>query len=63
VLTRDVLPYLQLKQQHLQTLPDTPQRQGLEDGDVAYTTREFSYLQASTRTQLCNLVVEHMLAA
>jgi hypothetical protein len=51
VLTRDVLPYLQLEQQHLQTLPDTTQRLGSKDGDVAYTSREFSYLQASRRTK------------
>jgi hypothetical protein len=63
VLTRDVLPYLQLEQHHLQTLPDTTHRLGLEDGDVSYTLREFSTLQASTRIKLYNLVDEHTLAA
>jgi hypothetical protein len=62
MLTRDVLLYLQLEQQHLQTLPGTTQRLGSEDGYVAYTLREFSLLQASARTKLCNLVDEHMLA-
>jgi hypothetical protein len=42
VLTRDVLLYLQLDQEHLQTLPGTTQRLGSEDGDVACTSREFS---------------------
>jgi hypothetical protein len=55
--------YLQLEQKHLQTPPATMQRLGLEDGDVAYTSREFSYLQAPTRTKPYNLVDEHMLAA
>jgi hypothetical protein len=62
VLTRDVLLYLQLEQQHLQTLPGTTQRLGSEDGDVDYTSREFSKIQASARTKLYNLVDEHMLA-
>jgi hypothetical protein len=42
VLTRDVLLYLQLEQQHLQTLPGTTQRLGSENRDVACTSREFS---------------------
>jgi hypothetical protein len=38
VLTRDVLLYLQLDQEHLQTLPGTTQRLGPADGDVACTS-------------------------
>jgi hypothetical protein len=40
--SRDVLLYLQLEQEHLQTLPGTMQRLGPADGDVACTSREFS---------------------
>jgi hypothetical protein len=41
MLTREVLLHLQLVQCHLQTLPDTPQRQGTENG-VLPTFRESS---------------------
>jgi hypothetical protein len=42
MLTSDVLLHLQLVQHHLQTLPDTTQKQGTKNGGVAYISREFS---------------------
>jgi hypothetical protein len=38
VLTRDVPIYLQLEQEHLQTLPDITQRLAPADRDVACTS-------------------------
>jgi hypothetical protein len=42
ILTSDILLHLQLVQHHLQTLPDTTQKQGTKNGGVAYISREFS---------------------
>jgi hypothetical protein len=42
VLTSDVLLQLRLVQHHLQTLPDTTQKQRTKSGGVAYISREFS---------------------
>jgi hypothetical protein len=60
MLTSDVLLHLQLVQRHLQTLPGTTQRQGTKSGGIAYISREFSWLQASTSTILYNLMDEDM---
>jgi hypothetical protein len=42
VLTRDILLYPQLEQEHLQTLPGTTQRLAPADRDVASILQEFS---------------------
>jgi hypothetical protein len=41
MLTSDVLLYIQFEQHHLQTLPGTPQRQGIENEGVAHILGEF----------------------
>jgi ABC-type microcin C transport system permease subunit YejB len=59
MLTSDILLCPQLEHHHLQTLPDTPQKQGIKDEVVAHISREF-WLQVSASTRLYNMVDEHM---